>query len=110
MWFIFRRVHGRVLTTWHCIPNRYSLPCAPPHCRSQLQYVILTFIFVDRGGGHKKHGQIGDFVVKAPMVLGHESAGIVVACGANVKGLKKGSVTPLVFSVDRNHIGKSQGS
>ncbi|KAM0793399.1 hypothetical protein ACM66B_000851 [Microbotryomycetes sp. NB124-2] len=36
------------------------------------------------------HGKIGDFVVKDPMVLGHESAGIVVEVGSSVKHLKKG--------------------
>lgn len=36
------------------------------------------------------HGKIGEFVVKAPMVLGHESSGTVIETGANVKSLKKG--------------------
>ena len=36
------------------------------------------------------HGKIGPFVVKAPMVLGHEAAGIVVAVGPGVTGLKVG--------------------
>ncbi|KAI9730754.1 MAG: hypothetical protein M1834_005723 [Cirrosporium novae-zelandiae] len=36
------------------------------------------------------HGAIGDFVVKDPMVLGHESAGIVHAVGPAVKSLKVG--------------------
>jgi len=36
------------------------------------------------------HGAIGDFIVKAPMVLGHEAAGIVHKLGANVKTLKIG--------------------
>lgn len=35
-------------------------------------------------------GCIGDFVVKAPMVLGHEPAGIVSALGEGVKHLKVG--------------------
>lgn len=35
-------------------------------------------------------GYIGDYVVKAPMVLGHEAAGVVAACGSNVKNLKPG--------------------
>lgn len=35
-------------------------------------------------------GYIGDFVVKAPMILGHEAAGVVAKCGANVKHLKPG--------------------
>jgi L-iditol 2-dehydrogenase len=35
-------------------------------------------------------GHIGDFVVKSPMVLGHEAAGVVVKCGGKVKNLKVG--------------------
>ncbi|KAK7061824.1 xylitol dehydrogenase [Favolaschia claudopus] len=36
------------------------------------------------------HGRIGDFVVNNPMVLGHESAGIVEKVGPDVKHLKAG--------------------
>lgn len=36
------------------------------------------------------HGAIGHFVVKSPMVLGHESAGIITEVGESVKGLKVG--------------------
>jgi D-xylulose reductase len=36
------------------------------------------------------HGNIGDFVVKEPMVLGHEASGTVVEAGSHVKGLKVG--------------------
>ena len=36
------------------------------------------------------HGRIGSFIVKSPMVLGHEAAGIVVEVGPEVKGLKVG--------------------
>jgi D-xylulose reductase len=36
------------------------------------------------------HGRIGDFVVKAPMVLGHEASGVVVETGPKVTTLKKG--------------------
>lgn len=36
------------------------------------------------------HGRIGPFVVEAPMVLGHEAAGTVVACGSEVRGLAVG--------------------
>ena len=34
------------------------------------------------------HGAIGDFVVKAPMILGHEAAGVVAKVGSNVQDLK----------------------
>ncbi|NAZ36101.1 NAD(P)-dependent alcohol dehydrogenase [Rubellimicrobium sp. CFH 75288] len=37
-----------------------------------------------------QHGRIGDFVVKEPMVLGHEGAGTVVEAGARVRHLKPG--------------------
>lgn len=35
-------------------------------------------------------GHIGDFVVREPMILGHEVAGIVAEVGANVKHLRPG--------------------
>jgi D-xylulose reductase len=41
------------------------------------------------------HGRIGDFVVKAPMVLGHESAGIVSKVGSAVTSLKPGDAVAL---------------
>lgn len=37
------------------------------------------------------HGSIGRFVVKEPMVLGHETSGTVVDVGSAVHGFKKGS-------------------
>jgi L-iditol 2-dehydrogenase len=36
------------------------------------------------------HGRIGDFIVKSPMVLGHESSGVVAEVGSAVTHLKKG--------------------
>uniref|UniRef100_A0A158P7Z0 Sorbitol dehydrogenase n=1 Tax=Angiostrongylus cantonensis TaxID=6313 RepID=A0A158P7Z0_ANGCA len=36
------------------------------------------------------HGSIGSFVVKEPMVLGHETSGTVVGLGSGVKGFKVG--------------------
>lgn len=37
-----------------------------------------------------QHGRIADFVVKKPMVLGHEAAGTVTKVGEMVKHLKPG--------------------
>ncbi|TBL76361.1 NAD(P)-dependent alcohol dehydrogenase [Paenibacillus thalictri] len=37
-----------------------------------------------------EHGRIGPYVVKQPIVLGHECSGIVAACGRGVKTLKPG--------------------
>ncbi|HEV2275443.1 MAG TPA: NAD(P)-dependent alcohol dehydrogenase [Acidobacteriaceae bacterium] len=36
------------------------------------------------------HGKIGPFVVNAPMVLGHEAAGVVTETGSKVRHLRKG--------------------
>lgn len=36
------------------------------------------------------HGKIGPFIVKEPMVLGHEASGVVVETGKNVTNLKVG--------------------
>lgn len=35
-------------------------------------------------------GRIGDFIVKEPMICGHEASGTVVELGKNVTSLKKG--------------------
>ena len=37
-----------------------------------------------------QHGAIGPFVVREPMILGHEAAGVVLEAGAEVKNLKPG--------------------
>ena len=36
------------------------------------------------------HGKIGNFIVKEPMVLGHEASGIVIETGKNVTSLRVG--------------------
>jgi D-xylulose reductase len=36
------------------------------------------------------HGRIGNFIVRAPMVLGHEASGTVIEAGRRVTGLKPG--------------------
>lgn len=36
------------------------------------------------------HGKIGNFIVKEPMILGHEASGVVIEVGKNVKTLKAG--------------------
>jgi D-xylulose reductase len=37
-----------------------------------------------------REGNIGDFVVRSPMILGHEAAGEVIETGSNVSGLSVG--------------------
>ncbi|KAM4592251.1 sorbitol dehydrogenase [Odontesthes bonariensis] len=48
-----------------------------------------------------QHGQIGDFVLKKPMVLGHEAAGRVVKVGSAVKHLKAGDRVAIEPGVPR---------
>jgi D-xylulose reductase len=38
------------------------------------------------------HGRIGDFVVKEPMILGHEAAGVITEVGGGVRDLQKGDL------------------
>jgi len=44
---------------------------------------------------HWKNGRIGDKILKAPMVLGHESSGVVSAIGEEVTHLQVGKACPL---------------
>ncbi|XP_072236781.1 sorbitol dehydrogenase isoform X1 [Leuresthes tenuis] len=48
-----------------------------------------------------QHGRIGDFVLKKPMVLGHEAAGRVVKVGSAVKHLKAGDRVAIEPGVPR---------
>ncbi len=42
-----------------------------------------------------EHGRIGDFVVRDPMVLGHEAAGVVESVGEGVRSLSPGDVVAM---------------
>nr|P0DMQ6.1 RecName: Full=Sorbitol dehydrogenase; Short=SDH; AltName: Full=Polyol dehydrogenase [Gallus gallus] len=48
-----------------------------------------------------QHGRIGDFVVKDPMVLGHEASGTVIKVGAGVTHLKPGDRVAIEPGVPR---------
>ncbi|KAJ9647012.1 Endo-1,4-beta-xylanase 2 [Coniosporium tulheliwenetii] len=48
------------------------------------------------------HGRIGKYVVENPIILGHESAGIVEACGPDVKSLAVGDRVALEPGVGCN--------
>ena len=41
-----------------------------------------------------EHGRIGRFVVKDPMVLGHEASGTIEEVGADVEGLSTSTLMP----------------
>lgn len=51
------------------------------------QVEVLTFFHQIH---YWQHGRIGNFVVEKPIVLGHESSGIVEECGSEVTTLKIG--------------------
>ena len=42
-----------------------------------------------------EHGRIGDFVLRAPMILGHEASGVVEEVGADVGSLTPGDVVAM---------------
>ena len=42
-----------------------------------------------------EEGRIGDFVVRAPLVLGHEASGVVVACGPGADRLAPGTLVAI---------------
>ncbi|KAF8470876.1 chaperonin 10-like protein [Kalaharituber pfeilii] len=50
-----------------------------------------------------QHGKIGDFIVKAPMVLGHESAGIISKVGPGVTSLNVGDRVALEPGIPCRH-------
>ncbi|KAA0723316.1 Sorbitol dehydrogenase [Triplophysa tibetana] len=49
-----------------------------------------------------QNGRIGDFVVKQPMILGHEASGRVVKVGSSVKHLKEGDRVAIEPGVPRD--------
>lgn len=56
----------------------------------QVQVAIKAIGICGSDVHYWKHGRIGQFVVKEPMIIGHECAGQVVAVGPGVKGLQPG--------------------
>lgn len=50
-----------------------------------------------------EHGRIGDFVVREPMVLGHEGAGRIVEVGSAVTDLKAGDLVTMEPGIPCGH-------
>ncbi|MDR2150286.1 MAG: NAD(P)-dependent alcohol dehydrogenase [Spirochaetaceae bacterium] len=48
-------------------------------------------------------GRIGDFIVKEPLIMGHEAAGIVIETGEQVKNLEKGDMVCMEPGVPNLH-------
>src|SRR5260221_5303089 len=67
--------------------RKIELPEQPgPH---DVKIAIQTVGICGSDVHYYEYGKIGTFVVNAPMVLGHEAAGIVVEVGEQVKNLKE---------------------
>jgi L-iditol 2-dehydrogenase len=50
-----------------------------------------------------EHGRIADFVVESPLVLGHESSGVVAALGAGVEDIAVGTTVAMEPGVPCGH-------
>ncbi|KAI0754230.1 GroES-like protein [Daedaleopsis nitida] len=61
----------------------------PPH-QGQAQVAVMSTGLCGSDLHYWAHGRNGDFVVQAPLVLGHEAAGIITAVGPGVKNLVPG--------------------
>lgn len=88
-----RDVRVRVIATGLCGSDVSS-------CPSISNSRLLTSLLVQVH--YWQHGRIGNYVVNAPIVLGHESAGIVEACGEDVTHLKIGDQVALEPGVGCN--------
>lgn len=62
----------------------------PPPTGSEVQVAIRATGLCGSDLHYYNHGRNGDFVVRGPMCLGHESSGIVTAVGPEVKDLAVG--------------------
>ena len=74
-------------------PGKVSFEDRPiPELTSDTDVLInVKFTGICGSDVHYWHeGRIGDFIVRSPMVLGHESSGIVHSVGKGVKNLKPG--------------------
>jgi D-xylulose reductase len=67
-----------------------ELPRTLEPAAGEVRIAIKTVGICGSDVHYYKHGRIGDFIVKEPMVLGHEASGIVTAVGANVAHLQVG--------------------
>ncbi|KAG6888647.1 hypothetical protein C0992_007964 [Termitomyces sp. T32_za158] len=61
-----------------------------PPAQNQAQVAVVSTGLCGSDLHYYMHGRNGDFAVRAPLVLGHEAAGIVTAVGPGVKNLVPG--------------------
>ena len=70
-----------VVSTGLCGSDRMSTPVSPTNCFSYTPLCSVHYYL---------HGRNGDFAIQAPLVLGHEAAGVVTALGPGVTNLVLG--------------------
>ena len=78
-----------------------TVDAPPPPAPGEVQIRIGKVGVCGSDVHYWQHGRIGDFVVNAPMILGHECAGTVVAVGANVDDLREGDRVAIEPGVPR---------
>ncbi|KAF2183299.1 sorbitol dehydrogenase [Zopfia rhizophila CBS 207.26] len=76
----------------------------PPILRSSRDVLVRIMVTGLCGSDihYWQHGRIGEYTVEAPIILGHESAGIVEACGPDVKSLTIGDRVALEPGISCN--------
>ncbi|KDQ09625.1 hypothetical protein BOTBODRAFT_36864 [Botryobasidium botryosum FD-172 SS1] len=72
--------------------------CWPPR-EGQAQVAIMATGLCGSDLHYYSHGRNGDFVLQAPLVLGHEAAGIVTAVGPGVTNVRVGQRVALECGV-----------
>ena len=88
----------KVVATGLCGSDRTSpLSPAPVPAPSDAHLFFPVHYYV--------HGRNGDFALQAPLVLGHESAGIVTAVGSDVKNLVVGQRVAIEAGIMCNDCG-----
>lgn len=70
--------------------NLRDIPLTEPLGPRDVRIKIHTVGICGSDVHYYQHGQIGPFVVREPMVLGHEAAGTIVEVGRDVKNLRVG--------------------
>ena len=78
-----------------------AVPVPGPPARGEVQVRIGKVGICGSDVHYYEYGRIGNFIVDAPMILGHEAAGTVVAVGEGVHHLKEGDRVALEPGVPR---------
>jgi L-iditol 2-dehydrogenase len=83
--------HENITAVLHAIDDIRLDACPVPEPECDQVLIRMDSVGICGSDVHYwTHGAIGDFIVKAPMVLGHEAAGVVAKLGAHVKNLQVG--------------------